>query len=144
MKWNEEQKSTWNERKGSEKVSEWEKFGYFSVLCSLSHTSLSLSSSSFFFFLGFGFCFLGFLLGFGYGEEEARVWNVKENSGSIESIYITEPHFKLFGLFFELISPSTTFTLEWNWNCLLFFFFFWQSTYGLITTFTILTKILEN
>ena len=27
----------------------------------------------FFFFLGFGFCFLGFLLGFGYGEEEARV-----------------------------------------------------------------------
>ena len=98
----------------------------------------------FFFFLGFGFCFLGFLLGFGYGEEEARVWNVKENSGSIESIYITEPHFKLFGLFFELISPSTTFTLEWNWNCLLFFFFFWQSTYGLITTFTILTKILEN
>ena len=122
MKWNEEQKSTWNERKGSEKVSEWEKFGYFSVLCSLSHTSLSLSSSFFFFFLGFGFCFLGFLLGFGYGEEEARVWNVKENSGSIESIYITEPHFKLFGLSFELISPSTTFTFEWNWNCFFFFF----------------------
>ena len=50
MKWNEEQKSTWNERKGSEKVSEWEKFGYFSVLCSLSLTPRFLSLLLLFFF----------------------------------------------------------------------------------------------